>query len=72
MIPELPNDKVSGCISGQYPYQKAHKITRSKIMSLGCLWGSVLTGKLQVLSIAKQCSLFGKPDSIKSRKQQHV
>ena len=35
MIPELPNDKVSGCISGQYPYQKAHKITRSKIMSLG-------------------------------------
>ena len=44
----------------QYPCQKVHKVTRSEIMSLGCLQDSVPTRKLQDL------------ESIKSTKEQHA
>ena len=48
-----------------------YKITRSEIMSLGCLWEGVTTRKLQELGTAKKNSLFGKLKSIKSNKKEH-
>ena len=42
----------------QYPCQKVHKVTRSEIMSLGCLQDSVPTRKLQDLGTGKHYNFF--------------
>lgn len=56
----------------QYPCPKICKITRSEILSFRCVWEGVPTRKQQDLGIAKQYSLFGKLDSVKSTKEQHA
>ena len=49
-----------------------HKITAIKIMFLGCHRDCVLTGQMQILTIAKQYSLLHQPDLITLGKQQHA
>ena len=56
----------------QYPCPKICKITRSEILSFRCVWEGVPTRKQQDLGIAKQYSLFGKLDSVKSTKEQQA
>ena len=41
-------------------------------MFLGCHRDCVLTGQMQILTIAKQYSLFHQPDLITLGKQQHA
>ena len=51
--------RVCVCVSDKYYRREVSKITRSEIMSLGCLQDCVLTGRMQTLNITKQ-GLFWK------------
>ena len=54
------------------PNQLRNALTAIKIMFLGCHRDCVLTGQMQILTIAKQYSLLHQPDLITLGKQQHA